>query len=74
VASIAAALERVAARVSPGTGAVAVGVGAFLARAAAERCGLTVHADSAVSAAGWPFGGAGGVVAAAFALSVLGRE
>jgi hypothetical protein len=42
VAAIAAALGRVRARVPPGTPVVAVGVGAFLARAAAERCGLAV--------------------------------
>jgi probable H4MPT-linked C1 transfer pathway protein len=68
VASIAGALERVAARMPTGTGAIAVGVGAFLARAAAERCGLPLHAE-------WgPLGGKGGEVAAAVALSVLGRE
>jgi len=69
VASIAGALARVAARVTAGTPVLAVGVGAFLARAAAERCGLPVVSD-AVS----PLGGAGGEVAAAVALSVLGRE
>ena len=42
VASITAALELVARRVPAGTGAIAVGVGAFLARAAAERCGVPV--------------------------------
>ena len=47
IASIADALERVAERVPAGTGVIAVGVGAFLARAAAERCGLPVHADAA---------------------------
>jgi probable H4MPT-linked C1 transfer pathway protein len=69
IGSIAGALERVAARVPDGTVVVAVGVGTFLARAAAERCGLTIHA-----AAGSPLGGQGGEVAAAVALSVLGRE
>jgi (4-(4-[2-(gamma-L-glutamylamino)ethyl]phenoxymethyl)furan-2-yl)methanamine synthase len=69
IASIAAALERVAERVPAGTEVVAVGVGAFLARAAAERCGLTIH-----PASGSPLGGQGGEVAAAVALSVLGRD
>jgi probable H4MPT-linked C1 transfer pathway protein len=69
IASIAGALERVAERVPDGTGVVAVGVGAFLARAAAARCGLTIH-----PASGSPLGGQGGEVAAAVALSVLGRE
>ncbi len=46
---------------------VAVGVGAFLARAAAERCGLAVRDDAG------PLSGPGGDVAAAVALSVLGR-
>lgn len=69
VTSIAAALGRVAERVPAGTGVVAVGVGAFLARAAAARCGLTVHPDS-----GSRLGGQGGEVAAAVALSVLGRD
>jgi len=70
VAAIAGALERVAARVAAAEAVVAVGVGAFLARAAAERCGLAVHDDAG------PLGGAGevGEVAAAVALSVLGRE
>jgi probable H4MPT-linked C1 transfer pathway protein len=68
VVAIAAALERVAARVPAGVAVVAVGVGAFLARAAAERCGLAVH-----SSAG-PLAGPAGDVAAAVALSVLGRE
>ena len=70
VASIASALRRVAARVAAGTEVIAVGVGAFLARAAAERCGLPVRNDTALSA---PFAGRGGEVAAAVALSVLGR-
>ena len=69
IGSITAALSRVAERVPGRTGVVAVGVGAFLARAAAERCGLTIHPDS-----GSPLAGRGGEVAAAVALSVLGRE
>jgi probable H4MPT-linked C1 transfer pathway protein len=68
VGSIAAALDRVAARVPVGTQVIAVGAGAFLARAAAERCQLLVHADAG------PLGGNGGEVAAAVALSVLGGE
>jgi probable H4MPT-linked C1 transfer pathway protein len=71
VASIAAALHRVAGRLPAGTGVIAVGVGAFLARAAAERCRLPVHPDTAPPS---PLGGKGGEVAAAVALSVLGRE
>ena len=67
VAAIAAALDRVAGRV-PGAGVIAVGVGAFLARAAARHCGLTAR-----EAPGW-LRGPGGDVAAATALSVLGRE
>jgi (4-(4-[2-(gamma-L-glutamylamino)ethyl]phenoxymethyl)furan-2-yl)methanamine synthase len=69
VASIAAALERVAARVRAGAPVAAVGVGAFLARAAAARCGLVVS-----EVAGPDLAGGGGEVAAAVALSVLGRE
>ena len=68
IAAIVEALTRVAERVPGGTGVVAVGVGAFLARAAAERCGLRVHADAG------QLGGRGGEVAAAIALSVLGRD
>jgi (4-(4-[2-(gamma-L-glutamylamino)ethyl]phenoxymethyl)furan-2-yl)methanamine synthase len=68
VASIAAALGRVARRTPAGTGVVAVGVGAFLALAAAERCGLPIVADVS------PMNGTGGEVAAAVALSVLGRD
>jgi hypothetical protein len=74
VTSIAAALEPVAARVPAGTGAIAVGVGAFLARAAAERCGVPIHPDTALGAPASPFGGKGSEVAAAVALAVLGRE
>ena len=43
--AIAAALARVAERVPAGAPVVAVGVGAFLARAAADRCGLTVRPE-----------------------------
>jgi hypothetical protein len=51
-----------------------VGIGAFLARAAAERCGVTVHPDTALGAPASPLGGQGGEVAAAVALAVLGRD
>lgn len=68
VAAIAAALARVAARLPADVPVLAVGVGAFLARAAAARCGLPVHADVS------PLNGTGGDVAAAVALSVLGHE
>ena len=71
IASIAAALERVAGRVAAGTAVVAVGVGAFLARAAADRCGVPVYPDHALTPA---LAGTSGEVAAAVALSVLGRE
>lgn len=69
IASIAGALERVAGGLRVRVPVLAVGVGAFLARAAAERCGLTVEAGF-----GSPLAGEGGEVAAAVALSVLGRE
>jgi len=69
IEAIADALARVAERVPTGTAVVAVGVGEFLARSAADRCGLSVHADS-----GSPLLGRGGEVAAAVALSVLGRD
>jgi (4-(4-[2-(gamma-L-glutamylamino)ethyl]phenoxymethyl)furan-2-yl)methanamine synthase len=68
VASIAVALARVADRLPAGVPVLAVGVGAFLAQAAAARCGLPVHEDVS------PLNGTGGDVAAAVALSVLGRE
>jgi probable H4MPT-linked C1 transfer pathway protein len=68
VAAIATALTRVAARLSAAVPVLAVGVGAFLARAAAARCGLPVHAGVSL------LNGAGGNVAAAVALSLLGRE
>ncbi len=69
IAAIAHALGRVAARAPAGAPVIAVGVGAFLARAAAGRCGLMVHSGN-----GSPLAGDGGEVAAAVALSVLGRE
>lgn len=69
IASISGALGRVAGRMPAGAPVLAVGVGAFLARAAAERCGLAVHSGS-----GSPLAGESGDVAAAVALSVLGRE
>jgi (4-(4-[2-(gamma-L-glutamylamino)ethyl]phenoxymethyl)furan-2-yl)methanamine synthase len=69
IAAIARAMARVTARVPAGAPVISVGVGAFLARAAAERCGLTTHADAV-----WPLAGEGGDVAAAVALAVLGRE
>jgi probable H4MPT-linked C1 transfer pathway protein len=68
IASIATALARIAGRLPAGVPVLAVGVGAFLARAAAARCGLQVQEDVS------PLNGAGGDVAAAVALSVLGRE
>jgi len=71
IASITAALCRVAGRVAPHARVIAVGVGAFLARAAAERCRLAVHRDAGPLS---PLTGKGGEVAAAVALSVLGRE
>jgi (4-(4-[2-(gamma-L-glutamylamino)ethyl]phenoxymethyl)furan-2-yl)methanamine synthase len=74
IAAIAAALARVCARVPAGTGVIAVGVGAFLARAAAQRCGLPVYPLLATSSPLSELGGSGGEVAAAVALSVLGRE
>jgi probable H4MPT-linked C1 transfer pathway protein len=69
VEAIASALARVAARLATEVPVVAVGVGAFLARAAAHRCGLAIH-----PAEGSPLAGGGGDVAAAVALSVLGGE
>ena len=60
-----AALERVATRVVAGAPVVPVGVGAFLARSGAERRGLAIHEYLA---------GKSAEVAAAVALSVLGRE
>jgi probable H4MPT-linked C1 transfer pathway protein len=68
VAAIAAALGRVGARLGAAVPVIALGVGAFLARAAAARCGLGVHHDA------FPLNGQGREVAAAVALSVLGRE
>ena len=68
IASIAAALGHVAAPLPTGVPVVVVGVGAFLARAAASRCGLPDHEGA------FPLGGRGGQVAAAVALSVLARD
>ncbi len=70
VDAIATALRRVTPRTAPGAAVLAVGVGAFLARAAAARCGVPV-ADGAVPALAAP---EAGDVAAAVALSVLGRD
>jgi probable H4MPT-linked C1 transfer pathway protein len=67
IAAIAAGLERVASRARAGAPVVAVGLGAFLARAAAGRCGMPVRGDGALA-------GPAGEVAAAVALSVLGSE
>ncbi len=70
VDAIAAALRRIVERLPAKTAPVlAVGVGDFLARAAAARCGLSVH-----EGAGLALAGPAGDVAAAVALSVLGRE
>ena len=70
IAAIAGALDRVAAPLPAGVGVIVVGVGAFLARAAAERCGLLVACGSRVPLAAT----ARRDVAAAVALSVLGGE
>ena len=69
VTAIAAALRRVATESAAGAPVVAVGSGAFLARAAAGRCGLQLHAG-----AGPHLAGGAAEVAAAVALSVLGCE
>jgi hypothetical protein len=74
VASIAAALARVAEPLSAGIGVIAVGAGAFLARAAASRCGLPTDRDSGSPSLPPALAGEGAEVAAAVALSVLGRE
>jgi probable H4MPT-linked C1 transfer pathway protein len=71
IASIAAALARVAQRLPAPASVAALGVGAFLARAAAQRCGLPVGLESGLLS---PLGGSGAEVAPAVALSVLGRE
>ena len=71
LAAITTALRRVAARLTGGAPVVPVGIGAFLAREAAARCGLSVHPGDAP---GYTLAGRGGEVAAAVALSVLGRE
>jgi len=70
IAAIAGALERVAAPLPAGVGVIVVGAGAFLARAAVARCGLPALDDSGAPA----LAGEAGEVAAAVALSVLGRE
>jgi len=70
IAQVAAALARVAEPLPGGIGVIVVGAGAFLARAAAARCGLPVDSDAGSLA----LGGEAGEVAAAVALSVLGRE
>jgi (4-(4-[2-(gamma-L-glutamylamino)ethyl]phenoxymethyl)furan-2-yl)methanamine synthase len=69
VAAIADALARVAPRAAPGAPVIAVGIGAFLAREAAARCGLNVADLGAL-----PLAGVAGEVAACVALSVLGRD
>jgi len=74
ITSIAAALARVADRLPDGTEVIAVGLGAFLARAAAERCRLPMALDAGSSSPLSSLNGQGGEVAAAAALSVLGRE
>jgi hypothetical protein len=74
VAAIAAALHRVAGRTPIGTGAIAVGVGAFLARSAAARCRVPVGSLTALRGPAAALAGKGGEVAAATALAVLGRE
>jgi uncharacterized hydantoinase/oxoprolinase family protein len=71
IASITAALRRVAERLSAPVPVAAVGVGAFLARAAAQRCGLPVDLETGLPS---PLGGSGADVAPAVALSVLARE
>jgi (4-(4-[2-(gamma-L-glutamylamino)ethyl]phenoxymethyl)furan-2-yl)methanamine synthase len=74
VASIAAALARVAEPLPRGIGVIAVGAGAFLVRAAAARCGLTADPGSDSREPPSALAGEGGEVAAAVALSVLGRD
>jgi probable H4MPT-linked C1 transfer pathway protein len=69
VDAIAAALARVAQRASADAEVLAVGTGAFLARAAARRLGLALCPQSRWPA---PLRGRGGEVAPAAALSVLG--
>jgi probable H4MPT-linked C1 transfer pathway protein len=69
VEAITSALRRARGRAAPGAPVIAVGIGAFLARAAAARAGLPVTDSS-----GLPFGDCDGhTVAASVALSVLGR-
>ena len=71
IAQIAGALQRVAARLPAAAPVIAVGAGSFLAIAAARRCGLAVDARADPLPC---LSGGGGDVAAAVALSVLGRE
>ncbi|MBV9817037.1 MAG: hypothetical protein JOZ07_01650 [Solirubrobacterales bacterium] len=68
VDAIARALRRIAGGFADPPEVVAVGVGAFLARAAAGRCGLMTRGGAG------PLSGPAGDVAAAVALSVLGGE
>ncbi len=68
IAAIAGALGRVAAPLPDGVGVIAVGAGAFLARAAVARTGLPLQREQG------PLADGAGDVAAAVALSVLGGE
>ena len=71
VAAIASALERVAARRGRRDRGDRRRRGGVPRPRGRERCGLAVRSDTALAA---PFGGRGGEVAAAVALSVLGRD
>jgi probable H4MPT-linked C1 transfer pathway protein len=71
IASITAALARVAQRLPTPAPVAALGVGAFLARAAAQRCGLRVELKTGALS---QLGGSGADLAPAVALSVLSRE
>ncbi|HEV3389450.1 MAG TPA: hydantoinase/oxoprolinase family protein [Solirubrobacteraceae bacterium] len=68
VAVISVALRRVAAEAVAGAPVVTAGIGEFLAHSAAKRCGLAIQGGAG------PLAGPAGEVAAAVALSVLGRE
>ena len=68
IAAIAGALGRVAVPLPDGVGVIAVGAGAFLARAAVARTGLPLQREQG------PLADGAGDVAAAVALSVLGGE
>jgi (4-(4-[2-(gamma-L-glutamylamino)ethyl]phenoxymethyl)furan-2-yl)methanamine synthase len=68
VAVISVALRRVAAEAVAGAPVVTAGIGEFLAHSAAKRCGLPIHGGAG------PLASPAGEVAAAVALSVLGRE